>query len=213
LATLILPTGKVSVDTVGFDVDGVLRDTGYLAFQHCRLAIAELGGIPPELDDFVHDWAGMLNTYFRACGVNASDDEIHRVNTKYISTHDIADPFHDVGDTLTYLESLGVRTFALSGHGHVELQAWFAKHGLHTRFDHVQGSGSDKVAHLVALRKQFSSTSACYLGDWGQDMRAARTAGMVPIGITRSLKTHDVLVRNGASVVIDHLYELAELIH
>ncbi|HEY6019301.1 MAG TPA: HAD family hydrolase, partial [Candidatus Paceibacterota bacterium] len=132
MAILRLPKGEVPIDTVGFDVDGVLRDTGYLAFQHCRLAIAELGSIPPELDDFVHDWKGFLNTYFRSCGVKASDEEIHRVNAKYILTHDSADPFHDVEDTLAYLESLGVRTFALSGHGDTELQAWFAKHNLHT---------------------------------------------------------------------------------
>jgi phosphoglycolate phosphatase-like HAD superfamily hydrolase len=214
VAVLILPDREVEIDTVGLDVDGVVRETGYLAFHHCRLAITELGGIPPELDDFVHDWGGLLNTYFRSCGVTASDEEIRRVNGKYTSTHDIADPYHDVEDALTHLESLGVHTFALSGHGHPELKAWFEKHGLYDRFGHVQGNGGAKVEQLVTLRHTFSvlPARACYIGDWGQDMRAARAANFIPIGITRDLKTRHVLERNEAAIVIDHLHELATLI-
>lgn len=214
MAVLILPDRKIEIDTVGFDVDGVVRETGYLAFHHCRLAIAELGGIPPELDDFVHDWGGLLNTYFRKCGVTASDEEIERVNSKYVSTHDTADPYHDVEDALGHLERLGVRTFALSGHRQIELQTWFEKHGLHDRFGHVEGSGGGKVQQLITLRQKFSvlPARACYIGDWGQDMRAARQADFVPIGITRNLKTRHVLERNEAAIVIDHLHELATLI-
>lgn len=215
MAVLVLPDREVEIDTFGFDVDGVVRETGYLAFHHCRLAITELGGIPPELDDFVHDWGGLLNRYFRSCGVQASDEEIERVNAKYVATHDLADPYHDVGDALEHLEKLGVRTFALSGHRHSELQSWFEKHGLHDRFGHVEGSGGGKVEQLIILRQKFSTSPAraCYVGDWGQDMRAARQADFVPIGITRNLNTRHVLERNGAAAVIDHLHELVELIH
>lgn len=214
MATIMLPHAKVEVEAFGFDVDGVLRDTGYLAFQNCRLAIAELGGKPPEFEDFVHDWSGILVDYYRSQGVVASDEEIERVNQSYIAAHDFVLPFDDVMPMLTHLEAAGVRVFALSGHHTDQLREWFAEHGLHPKFAHIRGNGREKVAHLRELCVEMSvaPNTACYVGDWAQDVRAAKQVGMIPIGLTRLRNTRHVLMKNGASLVLDHLAELAPLI-
>lgn len=217
MAFLSISTAQLHVPivVVGLDVDGVARDTAWLAYQNCCLAIEQLGGTPPKFEDFVHGWCGSLGRYYRSCGVTAPIEEIHRVNHDYIQMSDNHGPFSDVDTTLEYLQSCSVRLFALSGHTDSNIQAWFAKHNLHTRFEHIQGDGSDKADHLRAICKKFGvdPTKACYLGDWGQDMRAAKEVGMIPIGVARSYKTHNVLRRNGAAHVIDHLHELCELIH
>lgn len=214
MATLRLPGRVVPLEAFGFDVDGVLRDTGYLAYQNCRKAIAELGGMPPEFDDFVHDWCGRLTDYYRRCGVARSDAEIEAVNAKYLGIHDTVSPFEDVAHTLERLEASGLTLFALSGHTTSKLEHWFTTHGLHARFARVQGDGKEKIGELVELSQSlgFAPGRACYAGDWAQDMRAAERAGLLPIGVARGRGTHDVLRRNGAIHVVDHLDELAALI-
>lgn len=214
MAILRLPKADVPIEAFGFDVDGVLRDTGYLAFLNCRSAIEELGGTPPAFDDFVHDWCGKLTDYYRRCGVKRSDKEIEAVNARYLAVHDTKAPFEDVAQTLEHLESLGVRMFALSGHETKKLHAWFEQHGLHVRFVHVQGDGRDKTEHLSVLCRRIGANpkSSCYAGDWGQDMRAAKSAGLLPIGVARERSTHKALRRNGALHVVDHLHELTAII-
>jgi phosphoglycolate phosphatase-like HAD superfamily hydrolase len=214
MATINLLGRKVPITVFGFDVDGVLRDTGYQAFINCQLAVAELGGIPPEFDDFVHDWGGLLIEYYRKCGVTASDDEIRKVNLARIAEHDLVAPFEDVAETLEHLKLSGLRMFALSGHETDKLQAWFTMHELHPRFSHIRGDGREKINHLIDLCKQMDvdPSGVCYVGDWGQDMRAAKEVGLIPIGLMRSHSTKDTLLRNGASLVIDHLSELTMLV-
>ncbi len=214
MAVIQLPDRIAEIEVFGFDVDGVLRDTGFQAFINCQLAIKELDGTPPEFDAFVHNWRGLLIEYYRSCGVTASDDEIRRINTARIAEHDLVKPFEDVAEMLEHLESLGIRTFALSGHAPDKLQAWFVTHGLHLRFAHIRGDGREKIQHLSDLCEQMSvvPSAACYVGDWGQDMRAAKEVGLIPIGIMRTHDTREVLLRNGASLVVDHLSELTPLI-
>ena len=214
MATLKLPLGKKEIRAIGFDVDGVLRDTGKMAYDNCCSAIKILGGKPPVFEDFVHEWGGLLATYYRSCGVKVSDAEIERVNAEHIVAHDFVHPYADVIQTLEHLRECRVSIFALSGHETKKLHAWFDEHNLQVRFDHVHGSGRDKKKQLANLCREMhiSSSVAAYVGDWGQDMRAARDVGMVPIGITRGHDSRDVLVRNGAKLVIDHLADLCTLI-
>jgi phosphoglycolate phosphatase-like HAD superfamily hydrolase len=214
VATLTLPDRAHSISVVGFDVDGVLRETAMEAYEHCCKAISILGGRPPEFADFVHGWSGHLIEYYRSCGVTASNEEIKRVNGGLIGLHDRIAPYEDVVPTLEYLAARGVRMFALSGHQHDPLHKWFEQHGLHVHFDHVQGDGKDKVEHLRALcaRMRADTADACYIGDWGQDMRAAVAAMLIPIGITRGHASGDVLRANGAVHLIDQLLELQVLV-
>jgi phosphoglycolate phosphatase-like HAD superfamily hydrolase len=75
----------------------------------------------------------------------------------------------------------------------------------------VQGDGRDKAQYLSDICAQLGAepSKSIYIGDWGQDMRAARDAGLMPIGIARSLQTHEALRKNGAIHVVDHLSNLA----
>jgi len=214
MAILKLPAGKKEIRAIGFDVDGVLRDTGKMAYDNCCSAIKILGGKPPKFKNFLHEWGGELITYYRSCGVTASDEEIHRVNQGYIVTHDSVSPFDDVRQTVKHLDKSGVKVFALSGHMTHNLLAWFVEHNLQMRFAHIRGDGRDKKKELADLCKVMGTSPSItgYIGDWGQDMRAARDVGMVPIGITRGHDSRDVLVHNGAKLVIEHLADLCTLV-
>ncbi len=214
MVSLNLPSRSVEIRAVGFDVDGVLRDTGFEAFQNCQRAIRELGGTPPLFEDFVHDWGGLLIEYYRSCGVTASDEDIRRINSGYIAGHDEVAPFEDVLITLERLELLGIPTFALSSHADDKLQTWFRTHGLHTRFAHIRGDGREKINSLrdICTLLDVMPAQAVYIGDWAQDMRAAKEAGLLPVGIARFHKTSQVLTRNGAELVVDELGELVSRI-
>jgi len=206
---------KLKLTTAGFDVDGVLRDTGWLAYNNCCEAIRILGGKPPSFEAFLHDWGGTLVDYYRTCGVIKSDEEIRTVNRQFVLAHNAVPPFADVEPTLKFLQSLDIQLFALSSHGTGELEQWFKDHQLHVHFEHIRGDGKDKVAHLQHIAELMGAKpqETCYLGDWGQDMRAATAAHMIPIGVTRGHPTSKVLKHNGAQIIIRDLSELADLIY
>ncbi len=102
-------------------------------------------------------------------------EEIERVNKGYIAGHDIVAPFEDVVPVLVYLGSLGIPMFALSGHAQAPLNDWFAKHNCMCISRMCRATGRDKMTHLAALCANLGvvPSAGCYLGDWGQDMRAA----------------------------------------
>jgi phosphoglycolate phosphatase len=70
------------------------------------------------------------------------------------------------------------------------------------------------MEHLLSLCEKLGVSPArvAYIGDWAQDMRAARDAGLIPIGLTRGHKTSEVLHRNGASLVLEHLADLQGIV-
>lgn len=53
-----------------------------------------------------------------------------------------------------------------------------------------------------------SADEALYIGDSGVDMQTAKNAGMTAAGVTWGFRSREVLLQNGADVLIDHPAEL-----
>ena len=208
MATLVLPEAEFSLEAVGLDVDGVLRDTGYHIYEASCKTIAELGGVPPSYEEFITSQGGDLVTYYAYCGVSRSKEEIYAVYDKVV-------PFDDVDDFMTGLVSRGVKLFVVSSHPRENLRLWFLEHKLHDHLLDFQGGSRDKPLHIqeACQRLEVNPARACYVGDWGLDMKAAIAAGALPIGITRFYNTELILLQAGAKCVVRHLSDLAGMIH
>jgi len=214
VATLALPHRRMELRAIGVDVDGVLRNTGYLAYLAAAKTIAELGGSSPTFADYVHEYESDVLTYYSSRGVKEELEKIDTVFFRHANMHDDTPPFDDVRDFLAHAQSRDVTVFAVSGHPTEQLHEWFVTQGIDDHLFCIFGGSRDKRACITNACKKIGVDHAmtCYVGDWGVDMRAARGVGVVPIGITRGYETRTILESNDAAHVIDHLHELSPLI-
>lgn len=211
MAMLVLPTSSREIDALGLDVDGVLRDTAFSAYEATCLTIRQLGGNPPStLEDFVRTLPSDYDSFFRACGVRAGEEEFMSLYKRHLEHHDEKPAFADVAPLLARLRILEVSVFAVSGHPEAQLNLWFENHGIRHYFRRVVGGSRNKAVDIenTCTILGVPTARACFVGDWGLDMRAGVDAGVIPIGITRGHPTRRVLTESGATHVIDHLREL-----
>jgi len=211
--TLFLPEGPVEICAVGLDIDGVQRDTAYLAYRTLAQTIVTLGGTPPSYVQWVRQYSHDFLGFYRSCGVSHTVERITEVYRGILQyAEDATAPFDDVASFLAYIDTCGLPAFVVSG-VRIQLQfEWFVKHGIHEYFAHVVSSfGRPKVRLLedACLALAIPFRAACYVGDLACDMQDARAAGLIPIGMTRGYDTRDVLTEAGAALVVDHLEELA----
>lgn len=214
MALLRLPEKELDLDAVGLDVDGVARDSGVLAHEAARKTIEEYGGVPPTLEEYVRDFHYDFLAYYRACGATLTLEQLEGSYWKHCRAPEECPPFPDLGAFLEEIQSRGLKVFTVSAHAEDKVRQWFVDHKLDTHFLHLRGGSRDKVACIrgscATLGVDLSRT--CYVGDWGIDMRAAKEASVLPLGITRGYPTKQALLHNGAAHVIDHLSELADMI-
>lgn len=213
MATLHLSHALVETRAIGLDVDGVLRDTAYVAYQALCKTVDELGGIAPAFDAFVQGYESDYRTYYRSCGVQ-DVERIYPVYSRYVGAPDSVPPFPDVADFLSHLQDHDVKVFVVSSHPTEQLHSWFAAHGIDDHMLCVFGGSRDKRDCIrgALASVDIPSFAACYVGDWGLDMRAAKAVGLTPIGITRGYPSKTGLLASGAAHVVEHLHELVEMI-
>jgi phosphoglycolate phosphatase len=214
MATLTISPAR-EILAVGFDVDGVIRDTGYDAYVAVSKALDELGGSVPSFEEYVHEYTTDVVTFYNNRGVHCTVERFFEVYKKYSNGHnDAAGPYDDVMEMLGYLQNCGLKAFAVSGHPNEYLQEWFRRHNIAQYFAHISGSSWNKVTCLTDACNNLDvvPAAACYVGDWGSDIRAACEAGLIPIGITRGYESRVPLLNNGALLVVDHFEDLRKVI-
>lgn len=210
LAKLLLPQKQHNLLAVGLDVDGVLRDTAYKAFCALCRTVEELGGTVPSFDHFIQGFESDALSYYRQCGVTETE-KIKSVYYRHVGNHDETPPFADVHNFLLHLKNVEVKMFVVSSHPTQELRGWFSDHRINDHLLGIYGGSRDKRVCIRNACEQIGvdPQSACYIGDWGLDMRAAKFLGLLPIGITRGYASRLGLVASGAAHVIEHLSELS----
>ena len=214
LAQLILPNLKTEVLAIGLDVDGVLRDTAYSAYLAFCNTVCELGGSPPLLfDSFVRGFESDFSVYYRKCGVFVGPEVYYPIYLKYFGVPDEIAPFGDVKDSLVSLQGLGFKIFVVSSHETPKLHEWFESNNINDHMLCIYGGSRDKAVCIKNACRDagVDPKLTCYVGDYGLDMRAAKAAEAIPIGITRGYLSRDALVATGAAHVIDQLVELVNL--
>jgi HAD superfamily hydrolase (TIGR01549 family) len=214
MAVIALGKEYFHLEAIGIDVDGVMRDTAREAYDAVHATLRELGGHPQEFSEFVHDFDTDYLAYYRSRGVKHSIETIHEVYDSHVRVHDESHPYADVKEFLDHAHYLDLKVFTVSSHPSEHLRAWFDTHGMLDHMMCIRGGSTDKRACLARACDAVGSyiQTTCYIGDWGLDMRAARAAGAVPIGITRSYDSRTGLIRSGAAHVVDDLRELKALL-
>lgn len=217
MTTLMLPDRSIEIMAVGLDVDGVQRDTAHRAYQSLCGTIALLGGTPPSYAAFVRGYSHDFLQFYRSCGITHTTDEILAAYRQLQDEAEgMAQPFGDVAGFLAHLGSSQLRAFALSGDRIERLHRWFDAFGLRERYAHIASASVslDKATCLGEACQVLGvePQTVCYVGDLGCDMRDARNAGLIPVGVTRQYDSRDILLECGAALVVTSLEDLAQRI-
>jgi phosphoglycolate phosphatase len=129
---------------------------------------------------------------------------------------DGVNPVHypDAPAFLSWCTDKHIEIAIISTHPEVCVRAEAKEYDLDQYISCYFGSVENKAAVMLkmACTSGYESTPPVYLGDMAEDIRAARDAGIIPIGITTGYHTRQRLEAEKPLLVVDSLMELTALI-
>jgi phosphoglycolate phosphatase len=205
-----------------FDLDGTLLDT-LADIAHAANEALALEGFPTheeaDYSRFIGDGVHVL--FRRALPTDRADDAIvgrcvsHFQMTYGKSWHVQTRPYAGIPELLDTLAAREMTLAVLSNKpddftrliGEHYLASW----PFRAIVGHREGAprkpdptSALEIAGLLAIEP----ASCMFVGDSAVDMRTARNAGMLPVGVTWGFQPVEILRSNGAQVVIDRPDEL-----
>jgi phosphoglycolate phosphatase len=214
------------IEAVLFDLDGTLLDTlDDLADSGNH--VMSLNGWPTHETDaykyFVGD--GVVNLVTRIVPEFArTPDEIERVRkvfVEYYQVHavDKTHPYDGVADMLDAVTKTGVKLAVVSNKPDAQTQYTVSQFFGPNRFDFVVGNRqglmlkpAPDIAVLALETLGVSPGRTLFVGDTGVDMKTAKNAGCIAVGVTWGFRTKEELLENGADHIIDSPVGLAGLL-
>lgn len=202
--------GKVMVI---FDWDGTIIDSVNNLYSGVCGVFCMAGIKPPSLAEYARALGSPYTDFFRRYGVTASNEQIW---SWYLSATDgkTAELFWDVPKTLNTLRMMDVQMAIVSGQRTEAITNYQDFQSISKFFVSVSGYHEEKRDAILKTFGVFQVPGwrVLYVGDFCADMRDARQAGVVPVGITRGHATKGYLIDAGATFCIEHLKELIPIV-
>ena len=197
-----------------FDWSGTISDDRRPVYE-ANLRMRAGYGIPAvSFEDWLATAAGNAFDAFRALGVDAPEDAL---NANYlarlsevVSEGIRPEAYGDASDAIAAISAIGRPIGVVSSHPQGHLLAEAERYGLRPRFQVVSGDHRDKAPELARLCDDFGvePRNACYVGDMTFDIRAAKRAGLVSVGITTGYQSRPTLAAERPDALFDSLTEL-----
>ena len=210
---------------VSFDIDNNLINSSAGHIESLILAIKDIYGLAASIDVINHHGMTDQEIILKILQHYDIDDEIVRAKLKSCMDHmqlhyaQIVQSeniviLEGVVKLLTQLDQKGFLLGLVTGNLETIARAKLKKIGINDFFK-FGGFGSDHIRRTelvkIAIRRagsQFDlddSNQIFHIGDAPQDMRAAREAGVTPIGVTTGIFSADELDAAGAYRVVPDL--------
>ena len=210
---------------VSFDIDNTLINSSAGHIESLILAIKDIYGLATSIDVINHHGMTDQEIILKILQHYDIDDEIVRAKLKSCMDHmqlhyaQIVQSENivilgGVVKLLTQLDQKGFLLGLVTGNLETIARAKLKKIGINDFFK-FGGFGSDHIRRTelvkIAIRRagnQFDlddSNQIFHIGDAPQDMRAAREAGVTPIGVTTGIFSADELDAAGAYRVVPNL--------
>ncbi len=180
-------------DTVFFDLDGTLIESGPAIFATTRATLAEMG-LPCPSDDYLRKIVGpplkMGFTEFLNVPESRIEEavELYREKAKTMGV-ELAGPYGGILELLAALKERGIRVGIVTAKVHSTAMEQLSAFHIAPYVDYARGAFSDghgdKAELLgIALRELSAQKSrAVMVGDRYFDLNAARDAGIESIGV------------------------------
>ncbi|NBS41593.1 HAD family hydrolase [bacterium] len=202
-----------------FDWSGTISDDRRPVFASNQRMRAHYG-LPP-VESFEHWLANCSSNafdHFREAGVVATEREVNELYratlTNVVAEGIVPDAYGDARTAMTRLSETNVPIGIVSSHPSEHLRAESERYGIREHLRVIQGDCADKTPHLERVCAEFGvrPTEAFYVGDTTYDIRAAKRAGLVSIGITTGYHAHGQLGAEEPDALFPSLTALANAV-
>lgn len=215
-------TDLVTIDALVFDLDGTLIDSIELIMRSYEHTLAAHGLPPMPRPDLVASLGTPLLAQFPRCGARVEDvDALIATYRAYNHAHHdaLVRGYDGVAEALARLAERGVPMGVVTSKYAATAWAGLRRVGLDGHFEHLIGA-DDVTRHKPdpepvlagCERLGVAPERAAYVGDSTHDMRAARAAGAVAVGVAWGPFAASDLVDAGARQVLEHPRELLDLV-
>ncbi|MDG5814316.1 HAD family hydrolase [Chitinispirillales bacterium ANBcel5] len=208
---------------VVFDLDGTLLDTLTDLGESMNSVLKRMGYRSHELDKyryFVGDGMVMLARRSLPEGVSERVVQqcVEEMKKEYGSRWNLkSKPYNKIDEVLNSLKKRNVKLGVLSNKPE-EFTQKVVEYYFDGYFDIALGAGrfavkpdTEALVHILnmlGLRAQ----EVLYVGDTATDMKTAKGAGLVAVGVSWGFRDEDELYQNGADVVIKDPIELLKVL-
>ena len=205
-------------DPILFDLDGTVIDSVALIRESHRHAVESVLGLELPDDVLVANVGRPLIDQMRAFSPERADEllDVYR-RWNHANTAALLRPYPGMEEVLSELQADGRTLGVITSKSHPTVD--LASHVLPLRhhFD-VVIAAEDTARHkpepdplLEALRRLDAGPErACYVGDAPFDMRAARAAGIAPIGVTWGFFPRATLEAEAPDLVVERPQRLLD---
>ena len=210
-------------DTLLFDLDGTLTDSGSGILRSVRYALTKMGKpIPPE--ETLHLFVGppLTEAFSRHCGMDtATADEAVRCYREYYSVTGIFENevYADIPALLSALSADGARLVLATAKPEHFARRIMEHFGLARYFSYIGGALTDGTRHDKAdvIRYVLQTTGAdpargLMIGDRCYDVTGAAMFGIPAVGVLWGYGTREELAEAGAVALAETPKELEEMI-
>lgn len=211
------------VKGVVFDMDGTLLNTLPDLTALTNAVLSDLG-YPTHTEEAIRGFIGdgVRALMMRAMPDSASDDEKEAALAEWKSRYQEFGrrktvPYPNIIEMLEGLKSKGVKLGVLSNKFDAAVKD-LAEFYFPATFDVAKGESPtcprkpDPTGLLVSIQEiGLNPSQAAYIGDSAGDMKTAKAAGAMAIGVSWGYQTVDRLVSAGADMVIDDPLAILDL--
>jgi phosphoglycolate phosphatase len=207
------------VATICFDLDGTLVDP-LLGVKHCVARVCREMGLPVPAETDIRDWIGygMRESLGRIPGLEdparleeALDRYLDAYREDGVFEHEVYEGIHMM---LQRLKRQGHRIYIVSSKPGLFARRIAYQFDLNLIFDEIfgaelKGKWQPKTEVLARLKQNGTiAPGGVFIGDRGDDMRAAADHGLRGIGVTWGYGSRKELQDGGAEFLVDTVPEL-----
>ncbi|HUA35116.1 MAG TPA: HAD hydrolase-like protein [Candidatus Binataceae bacterium] len=219
----MVPAVRPTIDTILFDLDGTLTDSGAGIVRSVRYALEAVGMPATDDDDLLWCVGPPLRENIARLLPGAESTLVERAIDHYRERYDrtgylenkVYDGIHDVLATLGREHRLILTTAKMLDVAETVLDAFeLRRHFVGVYGSHRDGTFSDKrelLAHVIETHRLSSATTAL-VGDREHDMIAARYHRMTAIGAGYGYGSRAELINAGAHVICETPREIVSAI-
>jgi phosphoglycolate phosphatase-like HAD superfamily hydrolase len=201
-----------------FDFDGTLVDSGESSYR-ATTAIFEhyrVGDIPSK-QAFLDGSVGDYLQFYRNHGIpkTVTREEINGIWITYFQNHPNEPKLRDgVTETLEKFYNLGIKLAIVSGNVPSVIAKTIERTSIARFFNHIEADALEKVDELRNTLNRFSVLphEAIYVDDTAKGVGAAKTIGMIAIGILGGSNSETTIRAAGPDYIAQTFRDLAKII-
>lgn len=213
-----LQQNKSPITAVLFDWSGTISDDRRPVYE-ANKKMCEYWHVPCEsFEEWMRTASMTPIDGLRKKGIEASGDEIYSLYRTYFqeSLESGIRPvvFPDARETLSRLQQIGLTVGIVSSHPQVYLEQEARDYLLHPFIEILRGDTRNKVETLkeVCQILGIERSTTMYIGDTIYDIRSAREAGLITVGVSSGYHTHEALEAEKPNHLFSRLSQVLTLL-